>query len=487
MAGLRKDIARLNGPWANEVIWYARAVRELRQRNLSQRSSWAYLAALHGIDPQGWINQAIIPSNTAAPSQDEMRLMFNQCQHAGWFFLPWHRGYLAAFESILAAWIGSQGGPDDWALPYWNYLGNTAASPRDIPVEFLGATMPDGSPNPLSDARRGPSTVLGPVPWLPNDITLDAQTGETEYTSEPGTLGYGGPISGFSQQGNAFGAVESNPHNFVHVMIGGDTTQTPQGWMFDPNFAALDPIFWLHHCNIDRLWTAWMARPGNNQETSKPWRNGPFPRQFTMPDAAGSLDVFIPEDTLPGGRLEPKYDDVVNGTGITPPSQGVSMASGSSRSPGPSSLVAANDASLSVAAAPVQSRLTFAPRGSHTGLAASVARTERYYLNVEGVKGAAASGVLTVRIFLPGADENLPPREATKTLVFFGLANATTTDGPHAGNGLSATVEITDITKNLLDRAGGTLGTLDVQLSQPQGSDTPISVDRISIYSRRIR
>jgi tyrosinase len=34
-------------------------------------------------------------------------------------------------------------------------------------------------------------------------------------------------------------------------MIGGD------GWMSDPDKAALDPIFWLHHANIDRLWAAW--------------------------------------------------------------------------------------------------------------------------------------------------------------------------------------------------------------------------------------
>ncbi|MEO1318005.1 MAG: tyrosinase family protein [Pseudomonadota bacterium] len=88
--------------------------------------------------------------------------MFNQCQHAGWFFLPWHRGYLHAFEEILGAWITSQGGPPDWALPYWNYLNDGAAGVRDVPQEFRDPTLPDGSPNALSDARRGPATALGP-------------------------------------------------------------------------------------------------------------------------------------------------------------------------------------------------------------------------------------------------------------------------------------------------------------------------------------
>jgi tyrosinase len=47
----------------------------------------------------------------------------------------------------------------------------------------------------------------------------------------------------------AYGRVESTPHNDIHVQIG--------GLMGNPDTAALDPIFWLHHCNIDRLWWVW--------------------------------------------------------------------------------------------------------------------------------------------------------------------------------------------------------------------------------------
>lgn len=488
MASIRRDIARLQGPWASEMVWYARAVRELRTRKISQRTSWTYLAALHGIATQGWVDQGIIPSAAALPPDNEVRAMFNQCQHAGWFFLPWHRGYLAAFERILAHWIAAQGGPDDWALPYWNYLGTTSAKPRQIPQEFLDPAMPDGSPNPLAAALRGPLTVLGPSTWLPADITLDAQRLETEYTAEPGTLGYGGPISGFSQQGNAFGAVERDPHNRVHVMIGGDDTEEPKGWMYDPDFAALDPIFWLHHCNIDRLWTAWMDHPGNTQETSRPWENGPFPRQFAMPDPAGGLRVFIPRDTLPTGVLAPTYDDIANGTGILPPPAGAAMATASPSPAGSSSLIAANDVTLSVSGDPVRSVLRFAPGpAGRPGLARSDAGPERFYLNVEGVRGQAASGVLLVTLSAPGAEDAAGALKATWTLVFFGLAKASTTDGPHAGNGLSDTVEITGFAERLARAAGGPPEALDIQLSQPEGARLPITVERVSVYSQRAR
>ena len=499
MAGIRKDIATL-GTWSDELIWYALAVGELRTRELDVRTSWTYLAAIHGINAQGWFDQGIIPLGTPAPSQDEMRLMWDQCQHAGWFFLPWHRGYLAAFESILADWIRGEGGSNDWALPYWNYLDDTKPAARDLPQEFLDATLPAhapvgaGDPNPLANANRGPATVLGPQPWIPVDISLDVQTSQEVYTSEPGTLGYGGPISGFDQQGNAFGAVESDPHNFVHVMVGGDTSPSPTGWMFDPAFAALDPIFWVHHCNIDRLWAAWMTVQENEQESTQPWRNGPFPRQFTMPTPGATLEVFMPGETLAGERLEPQYDSLTSGTGITPPAPAPELLAAEPPSPdlaamtnpplsrrGVSALSGANDRALTVEDAPVRSEIAL--RQEPAELASADLAQERVFLNVEGVRGNAASGVLTVVIIAPGEDAQ---EGAEETLVFFGLQKATITDGAHAGNGLSATVDVTAQVRALQEASGEPLEKLEVILSQPTGaSGEAITVDRVSLYRRR--
>lgn len=481
MIRTRTDIAKLDGPWSDTMIWYARAVGELRSRDFAQRTSWTYLAAIHGIEPEAWLGRGILTRGSVFPPRNECRLMFNQCQHAGWFFLPWHRGYLHAFESILATWIESQGGPSDWALPYWNYLNANDPGARKIPREFLDPTFDGGDPNPLSQATRGPATALGPQPWVPVDITLQAQTSEAVYTSAPGTLGYGGPISGFAQQGNAFGANESDPHNLVHVMVGGDTSSSPQGWMFDPNFAALDPIFWVHHCNIDRLWAAWMSDTSHTQEDSRPWGNGPFPRQFTMPDAGSHLAVFVPSDTVPGQALEPIYDDLVDGTGIAPTVAGrPALVAAMSSSTGSTTLIGVNDEGLTVSGIPVRSRL--AMTAPARALASAVGGSRRVFLNVEGVKGAAASGVLNVILTAPGGHPEDAGPEATKTLVFFGLANATSTEGPHGGSGLCQTVDITDVANRLM--SDGPLEELDAHLVQPEGGGE-ITVDRISIYVRQ--
>jgi hypothetical protein len=43
------------------------------------------------------------------------------------------------------------------------------------------------------------------------------------------------------------------PHNSIHDIIGGDG-----GNMSDISISAFDPLFWLHHCNMDRFFYNWL-------------------------------------------------------------------------------------------------------------------------------------------------------------------------------------------------------------------------------------
>ena len=91
--------------------------------------------------------------------------------------------------------------------------------------------------------------------------------------------------------------------------------------------------------------------------------------------------------------------------------------------------------------------------------------------------------MLNVAILAPQADGS-KRAVAVETMVFFGLASATSTEGQHAGSGLTATVEITDLVRELglLDGAG--LGELEVEVAQPEGATSPITVDRLSLYAK---
>src|SRR5260370_18586518 len=99
------------------ITAYAGAVAAMQQKNPSDPTSWAYQAAMHGLQ------------NGSLPIPPA-----NQCQHASWYFLPWHRMYLYYFEQIVRAQVIANGGPAIWALPYWNY--DAGSDAHQLPAAF---------------------------------------------------------------------------------------------------------------------------------------------------------------------------------------------------------------------------------------------------------------------------------------------------------------------------------------------------------------
>jgi tyrosinase-like protein len=229
-ARVRRDIWELGtetDPWDPTVLGYAQAVRVMQSRPLADPTSWGYQAAIHG-------------RVGSAPGG----VLWNECQHATWYFLPWHRMYLYQFEAMVRREVSANGGPGDWALPYWNYSPDPDAA--RLPPAFRERRLPDGSANPLFVQQRNPRRNAGvPMPAAVTDITRALAPTIFTNPPPPAAAAFGGPRTGWAHQGPAFGTLEATPHGAVHVQIG--------GWMSDPDTAAQDPIFWLHHANIDRL------------------------------------------------------------------------------------------------------------------------------------------------------------------------------------------------------------------------------------------
>lgn len=245
-----------DGSYTN-LYWYAKAVGVMKAKPISDPTSWWFYAAIHGeylIDnfgegtpPAEYPNWKMIQSIPAVanlnvpPNTNLTNLFWDQCQHGTWFFPPWHRGYLVALENILRDIIVNQfSGPSDWALPYWNYMNqSTSYNEYQIPPAFMALTLPDGiTPNPLYVSERfGPNgignifVIVGPgTPTNPQ--ANDACQYDTTY-SQPGNppaagsgdlngFYYGGQQTGFSHSNGGFGDLESNPHNLVHGMVGGN-------------------------------------------------------------------------------------------------------------------------------------------------------------------------------------------------------------------------------------------------------------------------
>jgi len=431
MASTRRDVWSLGTvakPWHPALLAYAKAVRTMQTRPLADPTSWAYQAAIHGL--------ANTPPPPGAP--------WNQCQHATWYFLPWHRMYLYQFERILRAEVVAGGGPATWALPYWNYEG--AGSSNQLPPAFRQSTLPDGTPNPLRVSRRsGINTGLG----LPPSVTSSAAAAaKTFFTTPSGgaPVGFGGPQTGFAHFGPAPGELENQPHNIIHVAVGG-----PTGFMSNPDTAALDPIFWLHHANIDRLWETWRLSGGANASTLT-WRR----RRFKLRDSNKALVQMRVGDVLDAtAQLDYGYDALPaiaaapgQGAAVTPRPKPVMVGRTTGRV-----RLARDGGSMSVPLGPL-------PRDRPAALRAT---PPRYHLELSGIEGTVNPGVVY------GVYVNLPPgagageRERHRAGVFslFGIEHSTSA-GSSTPQKLRYSFDISDLVADL--RARGDLTVIQVSI-----------------------
>jgi tyrosinase len=277
---VRRSIFALdpNGP---EIASLRRGIQVMKSRPSTDPTSWIYQANMHGTD-----DQPVQPA-------------WNGCQHGSFYFFPWHRIYLYYFERILRA----ASGDPTLALPYWNYT-DDANKPdpdrRQLPVAFR---QPADASNPLFVSQRNSAMNDGTGFLNPASVEYSRAFNLTNFEAPVGSgaASFGGPTrSNHSTGTDDFGALESTPHNAVHGGVG--------GWMNDPNLSARDPIFYLHHANIDRLWKRWLAQGGGRQDPTgdQVWMN----TMFTFFDENGQQVQKSGKDILDTvGQLNYCYDD----------------------------------------------------------------------------------------------------------------------------------------------------------------------------------
>jgi tyrosinase len=202
---------------ATKVACLRAAVGQMKQKSKANKHDpfgWDYWAAIHGTNEP-------VPAN--------LRNIYNTCDHSSatytaLHFVSWHRAYLFFFESVLKQAARDAGQTVALELPYWDWY----TAPK-LPAIFVSG---NAGTNPLWHARKNVDLTgfrLDRSPFKHNDL-LPA-------TNVP-------RVRTFSY------TLEEDPHGAVHGYIGRE--------MGSVQTSARDPIFWLHHANIDRLWTAWM-------------------------------------------------------------------------------------------------------------------------------------------------------------------------------------------------------------------------------------
>jgi tyrosinase len=513
MTRMRRDVWKLASEWDAPVLWYARGVKALQSRHkIGDVTSWRYLAAIHGIDEQLWRSFGYLAADEPLPTTQEFAEDARQCQHRTWYFLPWHRGYLAAFEKIMLAAIVRLGGPGDWALPYWNYSDATNPKARTFPAVFASKSWPDGDDNPLFVERRY-GTGNGTIVIRQQDVDIRSALREDTFagTSVGGSPGFGGAATPFQHSGNrrAEGLLEQQPHDIIHGLIGGllnndDSSVLNLGLMSHPGIAALDPIFWLHHANIDRLWEVWLRRARVHENpTDRAWLDGPMgARKFIMPAPDGSRHRFVAQEMLDttSPALDYAYEDASDPLGgeerlsarlgtlrfAAAPVRELTMP----RTP-QVELLGANAHPVQLVGQSVETSVRMdRPTQekvveSFNALAADTPREpDRVFLNLENITGNNDAAIFDVYVGLGPTDapEDHPDKLAG-VVSLFGVRDATNMAEAHGGNGLSKVIEITDTIDRLHLTSALSQAELPIRFVASQGLGRgDIKIGRVSVY-----
>jgi len=184
------------------------------QAALTETEKARYICAFNMVDNDGTLGQL-------CDIHHEMHM-----QHTNARLLPWHRVFLYLFEEALHNYH------PDVCIPYWDW---TRPEEQHFPDWLAGVLPTVHTPTRTINVVRGPGPESGLAAIAAGVPSAMAKTTYDDFTA---------PINGI--------------HGSVHIWVGGT--------MSDASVSAADPVFWLHHANLDRLWWAWYNSPAGNHQ-----------------------------------------------------------------------------------------------------------------------------------------------------------------------------------------------------------------------------
>ena len=193
-----------------------------KMQDLTDNRGWIYWAGIHGFPQYQCWHHGRVGMGGQRPYD---------------LFLPWHRAYLLYFENSM------RDQDPDARLPWWDW---TSPSAHEIGIpQSYSAPQAGGDDNPLAS---GPMPAVGRRPAHNTSRAPD----------DPGNLPTSDDVDGLMSLGNFvdFTGQVQDVHDSVHGWVGGEMGVVAT--------SAFDPIFWSHHCMIDRLWYLWQLQNGTN-------------------------------------------------------------------------------------------------------------------------------------------------------------------------------------------------------------------------------
>ncbi|KAF2657265.1 Di-copper centre-containing protein, partial [Lophiostoma macrostomum CBS 122681] len=279
---------------------YLLAMTDFQAMNQSDIASWYQIAGIHGMPWISW-------DGVEGTIDDKTEYQRGYCPHNQLLFGTWHRPYLALFEQQLqsvargiAAQFGSsayQTAATQLRTPYWDWAKAIPTTdtvlPSALTSEKVDVAFPNGTAasidNPLYDYNfhpldhtqingtgcpviGTPGGAVGGLPSVCENSQMTIRAGETtsdhaalesklrsilrsQRSSLYAILSQYQSFNQFSNDGSCEdggpGSLE-NLHNPIH------TSNWP-GHMSPASVSAFDPMFWMHHANVDRQMAIFQA------------------------------------------------------------------------------------------------------------------------------------------------------------------------------------------------------------------------------------
>ncbi|KAF1923578.1 tyrosinase [Didymella exigua CBS 183.55] len=304
---------------ADQWNLYLLGMERFQAKDKNDRLSYYQVAGIHGRPYVTW-------NNFPTPLVNQAGF----CPHSHTLFGSWHRPYLAIYEQALYQSVQEvintfpesqrsrwQQAASTLRMPYWDWAqdGGSATVPTLIRDQTVTVTKPSGRvtiPNPLYSYSWGSSlpSEIGGGPWSnwPNTLRRPVANPTRSNNNEMNArfnamrVSLRDRVFALFASKQAWGSASTSQigvrtdssgsgidsfesiHDSVHNTAGGETG----GHMYYLDISSFDPIFWLHHTNIDRLLAMYQlivpntyVANGNINHNMAQWNQGEAKNSYT--------------------------------------------------------------------------------------------------------------------------------------------------------------------------------------------------------------
>jgi hypothetical protein len=261
-----------------------KALKIMKSKDCGDPLSWYYQGAIH------WVPDTVRNNKLCSSYQffkTDLKQGWDNCTHTKSgkeliHFLVWHRLYTYHFERIVRKLSGNK----DFALPYWGYTDTVNKQQnRTMPLVFR-----DQLSSLHEDARFDSLNKGFPISGAGADNLSITKLNKYHFYylyNKNMNVAPHGAMHDFIGYGN-------NEYKKYYNRITQDSTYG--GLMEQVKSAAFDPIFWVHHSNVDRLWQQWTNLPNGQLVTLEELKEVSWPYLFF--DETGKKVEYTIDDII---------------------------------------------------------------------------------------------------------------------------------------------------------------------------------------------